>query len=128
MSDTSPRIVGAESETAAWYQALTLIERLGHTPRATDGIGGPAVDREAFGADLTSATESASKRLARWRSQPPFATTSLFAERLADDNVTEMELLQILSELPEELGRRNGLRPRYSRVQRSRSCKSRRPV
>jgi len=41
--------------------------------------------------------------MGRWRSQPPFATDSYFAQRLALDGVTEDELLHLLGEPAESL-------------------------
>src|SRR4051794_32615110 len=40
--------------------------------------------------------ERAARRLHAWRSQPPFATGSYFAQRLATEGITEDELLSLL--------------------------------
>src|SRR5215210_7344955 len=45
--------------------------------------------------------DRAARRLHDWRSQPPFATGSYFAQRLATEGITEDELLSILGE-PDE--------------------------
>src|SRR3954452_18119675 len=45
--------------------------------------------------------DRAARRLHAWRSQPPFATGSYFAQRLATEGITEDELLSILGE-PDE--------------------------
>src|SRR5436305_8979217 len=72
-----------------WLQALTLDERAAlPTP----------VERWD--------PELAARRLARWRSQPPFADPSLFALRLGVDDLTEDGLLRLLGEPPEALAAR----------------------
>jgi type 2 lantibiotic biosynthesis protein LanM len=91
--------VSAEPETAGWYQALSLLERLGSRPEKV--------------------TESARRRLARWKAHPPFATTSLFATRLASDNITEEDLLRLLSEQPEDLRQRLPALSLAARIERA---------
>jgi type 2 lantibiotic biosynthesis protein LanM len=107
MTDMPGGATPARPETADWYQALSLVERLGGP---SHGPSKPRTD---------TITESARKRLARWKSQPPFATTSLFAERLAIDAIAEEDLLGLLSEPPEALRRRLPPPPWAARVERA---------
>src|SRR6185437_4320778 len=76
--------------TPAWYQALTLSERL-----------------EAFaqrGAhEEPDQPELAERRLHKWKQQAPFEQTSYFAERLAQDGITEEDLRYLLGEAPAAL-------------------------
>src|SRR5580704_14273262 len=73
----------APFQSPAWYAAANLVERvesLGrHSPRSVN-------------------TELAQKRLQRWRSQRPFENASLFADRLAADELCEDDLLRLLGE------------------------------
>jgi len=79
-------------QTTVWYQAATLRERI-TSLRETQ--------RTALNVEVDS--DLARRRMGRWRSQPPFATDSYFAQRLALDGVTEDELLHLLGEPPESL-------------------------
>ena len=76
-------------QSAAWYQALTLSERIAllrtrevrtEAAEASDGL------RE--------------RRFRRWASQPPFNSGNYFEERLATDGLNPDELRQILGEPP----------------------------
>jgi hypothetical protein len=111
MKETPPRAASAEPETADWYRALSLTERLG---RPSGGAGGETPPPGPGGV-----TDGARKRLARWKSQPPFATTSLFPDRLAGDGTTEDELLRLLSEPPEGLRQRLRPLPRAVRIEQA---------
>ena len=68
-----------------WYKALTLAERT-------------RLRRNAPG--LNPATERSRKRLAKWKSQPAFASDTLFQQRLKQAGLTESQLLELLSEAP----------------------------
>lgn len=52
------------------------------------------------------ANETAQRRFSYWREQPPFNRTGLFAKRLAADNITDQDLLYLLSESGEQLTER----------------------
>ena len=74
-------------QSASWYQALTLAERL--AVLRTDTI---EISLEANGnLDL------AQRRLRKWKAQSPFERASSFADRLALDGITEEELCTLLS-------------------------------
>ncbi|HET9283677.1 MAG TPA: type 2 lanthipeptide synthetase LanM family protein [Candidatus Angelobacter sp.] len=47
--------------------------------------------------------EAAQRRFSYWREQPPFNRNGLFAKRLAADNITDQDLLYLLSESCEQL-------------------------
>ena len=68
-----------EFQVSAWYQALTLKERLASL-RAVSG----KIPNVEVNADL------AERRMQRWRSQTPFTTNSYFEQRLAIDGITEV--------------------------------------
>ncbi|MBD1823042.1 type 2 lantipeptide synthetase LanM [Cyanobacteria bacterium FACHB-DQ100] len=76
-----------EFQASAWYQALTLTERIASL-RAVQGKT-PNVE---VNADL------AERRMQRWRSQVPFTTSSHFEQRLAIDDITEDEFRKLLGE------------------------------
>lgn len=69
-----------------WHKATTLRERA-------------AILRSATSVRSTSQkeVERGRKRLAKWKAQPPFDSDGLFEQRLAQDGVTEAELLELLS-------------------------------
>ena len=71
-----------------WKRALTLVER-------SDRLLGGA--RLAEGNAVRDA-ERGGKRLARWKAQPPFDSSALFAQRLQQASLTEPSLLQLLGE------------------------------
>jgi type 2 lantibiotic biosynthesis protein LanM len=83
-----------EFDSAAWYHAVTLTERL-VSLRRKEREKSAAVDNDL-----------AKRRLERWRTQSPFATGSYFAQRLAMDNTTEDELLRALGESIEAVAQR----------------------
>jgi type 2 lantibiotic biosynthesis protein LanM len=117
MSDESITERHSAIGTADWYRALPLVERLAHRPyprnAAVEGAPGEDALRESAGAVRGSPDPapvdfppSVRQLLARWKSQPPFATTSLFSDRLAADGITENDLLSLLAESPESLRQR----------------------
>src|SRR6185312_8633861 len=71
-----------------WRMALNLRERICNGMTTT---AGPFVN------------ESAQRRFSYWREQPPFNRNGLFAKRLAADNITDQDLLYLLSESCEQL-------------------------
>ncbi|HET8840546.1 MAG TPA: type 2 lanthipeptide synthetase LanM family protein, partial [Ktedonobacteraceae bacterium] len=75
--------------TAGWYRAFTLRERLAGRDTNT------ALNREAY--------QDAVHYLHTWKEQAPFDTGSWFAERLAIDGITEDEFIRLLAESDEEL-------------------------
>jgi type 2 lantibiotic biosynthesis protein LanM len=81
-----------EAIGAHWYRAYYLSERVEAARRL-----GRALEGHPASSDV------ASKRLARWQAQPPFGTTSLFANRLVAEGITEAQLVTILGEPPESL-------------------------
>jgi type 2 lantibiotic biosynthesis protein LanM len=74
-----------------WYRALTLTERLAELP--------PATTRQEVKLDV----DLAERRMKRWRSQAPFTTDGMFAQRLATDGVGETDMYHILGERAEAL-------------------------
>jgi type 2 lantibiotic biosynthesis protein LanM len=72
-------------QTPEWYHALALTECIASL-RAIE-CSKPTIEVNS---------ELAERRMHRWRSQPPFATDSFFAQRLAMDGITEGELLYLL--------------------------------
>lgn len=72
------------SETA-WYQALTLTERIGF-------MKGQNLNLENFDAEL------AERRIKKWRSQTPFISDSYYQQRLATDGITPQEFRYLLGE------------------------------
>jgi type 2 lantibiotic biosynthesis protein LanM len=97
MSDASRQLAN-EFASADWYRALPLTARL-PPPRGHDAA--------------SRIPERAHKRLARWKSQPPFASTSLFPARLAADEIAESDLLALLAETPESIRRRTTTMPNW---------------
>src|SRR4051812_13121191 len=75
------------SRASALSSGLTLTERVAALRRVQPLPRLGATDRDR-----------AARRLHDWRSQPPFATGSYFAQRLATDGITEDELLCLLGE------------------------------
>jgi type 2 lantibiotic biosynthesis protein LanM len=78
------------AQSADWFRATTLTERIALYRAGTDNEVGP---REI--------SERARKRMERWRSVSPFNKGDLFKQRLDVDGLTEEMLLLILNE-PEE--------------------------
>ncbi|MFL5349041.1 MAG: type 2 lanthipeptide synthetase LanM family protein [Hyalangium sp.] len=92
MSQSQPRL--------AWYQALTLAERIASL-RAHPDSSGP-VDMER-----------AQRRLKRWREKPPLSDERLFTLRLSSLGITQDELLRLLGEPVEALRARVPVPPRW---------------
>lgn len=72
-----------EIQTTDWYQAITLPERIALLKIQS---------RFQINSDL------AQRRIDRWKSQPPFDKDSYFEQRLATENISEVEFLRILGE------------------------------
>jgi type 2 lantibiotic biosynthesis protein LanM len=89
-------------QSADWYRALTLAERI-----ASKGVARPDGPSEVIDADL------ADWRLKRWRSQSPFNGGALFAERLEVDDIGEDEFRRLLGEPAEALRDRAGETPAW---------------
>lgn len=87
--------------SSTWYNALTLTERLA-SRRAAQGI--PVY--------VKLNTHLAARRRQHWRSQPPFATHSYFAQRLAMDGMSEDEFVYLLGEPIEAIRARFPAPPR----------------
>jgi type 2 lantibiotic biosynthesis protein LanM len=79
-----------------WYRAATLRERALSLP----GICGSPIE-----------TALASRRIKRWREQPPFPSGSYFEQRLAADGLGDNHLLYCLGEPAEALQNRLGESP-----------------
>lgn len=80
-------------QNATWYRALTLSERMTtHQNMSHD----PA-------SDLVSQRERARQRFQLWKEQTPFHKDSSFPQRLAQDTLTEEDLMALLSEPAERL-------------------------
>ncbi len=84
--------IESTKNAAIWHQATTLAERL--NSKLTNPTN-PEFDALA-----------ATKRLERWRSQASLDNDALFEQRLALDNLTQTEFLQLLGETPETLQQR----------------------
>ena len=69
-----------------WHKATTLAERVRLLRSAT--VNAPVTD---------ASFERGRKRLAKWRTQPPFEAGELFTQRLAQARVTEAELRELLN-------------------------------
>jgi type 2 lantibiotic biosynthesis protein LanM len=82
-------------QTSAWYQAVTLTERIASLHATPDKMLNVEVN-----------SELAQRRMQRWRGQPPFKDDSQFAQRLDIDGITEDELLYLLGEPIESLQER----------------------
>ncbi len=78
-----------------WYRALSLTERL----ESRQAVSAPQTGEEAAQCEL------ASMRMEQWNSQLAFTRGVDFAERLAADNLTEDDLLALLSESAEAIQR-----------------------
>lgn len=76
-----------EFQESAWYQALTLIERLESLQ---------AVRNQPSNVEINSAL--AERRFQRWRSQTPFTTNGYFEQRLMVDGTSEDEFRYLLGE------------------------------
>src|SRR5262245_50272908 len=84
-------------DSAAWYRALTLNERLTAHRGSAEAAGqaGAAVEGAA-GRGFDAA--QAERRLQRWGSLPALARNALLAQRLASAGLTEAEFRQLLGE------------------------------
>ena len=83
--------------SAAWYQALSLTERLTSLESHQETTPDVEID-----------TSLSLKRMRRWHSQPRFTSGAYFAPRLAMDGMSEKEFAYLLGE-PNEL-----IRARFS--------------
>lgn len=77
--------VQSTSSPLAWYQALTLPERLNSLPTSA-------------GQSAPDDPELAERRLQKWKQQAPFDQADYFVERLAQDGISETELRYLLGE------------------------------
>lgn len=87
-------------QSADWYQALTLTERL-RTLRERRLALPRTCQHEAL--NVIFDAQRAKRRLERWQSQSPFKKDKkddYFAQRLAMDGMTEEEFLDLLGEPP----------------------------
>ncbi|HVB20445.1 MAG TPA: type 2 lanthipeptide synthetase LanM family protein [Ktedonobacteraceae bacterium] len=71
-----------------WYRATTLTERIATLPPGAS----PQVPTNA------ATVAQAQRRLHRWQTQAPFDKSTLFAQRLALDGLSEANLLALLAE------------------------------
>ena len=89
-------------ENSTWHQAATLRERLAtfHAESAT----APQIEINQ---------ELAERRLQRWRTQPPFDTSTLFEQRLKRDGTTEDQLRLLLGESADHMRARDPEAPAW---------------
>lgn len=83
-----PPVVTQPEPGVGWYQALSLAERL--------ALGVPNGAGDATASWQTN--PEAAERLQEWKSQQPFEQGTCFAHRLAQDDLTEEQLLALLAE------------------------------
>lgn len=85
-------LINYNLQRSAWYQGLTLLERRDSLRAVQYGPSNTALspDRADIG-------------LQRWRSQKPFGNNTVFAQRLATDQLQEDELRFLLGESSESL-------------------------
>jgi type 2 lantibiotic biosynthesis protein LanM len=74
-------------QSPLWHRATTLAERVASLQSQPSEPGSDGVDHDR-----------ASRRLERWRSEPPFDDDTCFAQRLAQDGLTEVDLRRLLGE------------------------------
>src|SRR5437764_13730141 len=86
-------------QSAEWYRAATLAERIDAPPATARKH---PVDAEA-----------ARQALDAWRTQEPFDQESFFAQRLDLDGITEDDLLDLLKESAEAVKARFGQSPAW---------------
>lgn len=79
-----------------WYGALTLAERIASL-RASDNVPIPSQEDRL---------KQATRRLDQWKKQFTQSAPEHFDERLAEDEITEQELLMLLAEPLEQLQKR----------------------
>ncbi len=89
-------------DSTTFCRALNLAERVALQARG-----------DASSAPRTTDPERAERRLGRWRSQPPFNTGDLFAERLLLEGIGESDLRCLLGESAESLEGRLPELPRW---------------
>jgi type 2 lantibiotic biosynthesis protein LanM len=89
-------------DASDWYRALTLEERRDLLRRSTRVDALSAEDRRR-----------ARERIARWRAQRPFGDDTIFAARLAADDLTLAELEEIVCLTPEHLAQLARARPAW---------------
>ena len=83
--------ISSHLQSAQWYQATTLAERL------------PFLQASQARDDVHAVSDKAAHRLRQWKSQFPFnKSTGSFTRRLAQDGLTEGSLLNLLGQ-PAEL-------------------------
>jgi type 2 lantibiotic biosynthesis protein LanM len=100
-------------QTAAWYKALTLLERLETRPSP-----GRAVDSELAG-----------RRLHHWRNQKPFSDQARFAGWLAKQTLTLEDLVALLGESLEDLRLRTDKAPEWlERLAEARAARDETPL
>lgn len=75
-------------QSPSWYNALSLAERAAFYQAA---IYPPSPEKSAAG-------ERAARRLREWQAQRPFEQGTLFADRLAQDSLSEEAFLRLLAE------------------------------
>jgi type 2 lantibiotic biosynthesis protein LanM len=98
-SIASPLDLQQQTDTA-WYNALTLTERI---PYSSPTLHFPSTDEKAQQAPL--------HRAKRWKEQSGFKDTQLFTERLLLDGLTEQDFIKLLSEPVEVLSQRRSSEP-----------------
>jgi len=88
------------TETAAWYNAESLVERV-------------ASLREPHSSARDRVTDLARgrQRIERWRAQNPFQNDSVFARRLEMDSLTDDDLIHLLGEPAEAVRDRHPVPP-----------------
>ncbi len=79
-------------ESSTWYSAISLTERIAVLHNGINETRNSNID-----------TELAQRRIEKWKSQNPFTTESVFAQRLAMDGIKEEEFLVLLGESAEVL-------------------------
>jgi type 2 lantibiotic biosynthesis protein LanM len=89
-------------DSASWYAALTLSERVA---LLRSERGGPS--------SLEADDALAERRLRSWRSQTPFDQDSYFSQRLAADGIREEEFRQVLGEPLEAVRARHSALPHW---------------
>ncbi|MGH2510655.1 MAG: DUF4135 domain-containing protein, partial [Ktedonobacteraceae bacterium] len=95
MQETSVNTSSGPQE--AWYRALTVAERI-------------ALPQTALSRELPS-DDAAYQRLQHWKEQTFFREGNLFAARLAENSLTEANLLTLLGETDEALRQRTSPTP-----------------
>jgi type 2 lantibiotic biosynthesis protein LanM len=90
-----PQTSSALWQHPGWYRALTLRERLASWPAASPCRAG--------------SSEKAESKLQQWKAQASFHSGDFWASRLAQDGITEHDLLSLLDESIEEVQARLSL-------------------